>query len=337
MASKARATNGRTFSYRAGVRVRDSVLACDATGGSDLIFLSHADVIDGHAARRLPRARAGRRKILTTDATLMLSGAAGERLRPYALVAAYGRPFMLGGLRLELFPSGYGPGAASLLCEHEAGRLVYSGPVGTNAPEVRVARALCLDGTFGSSRFAFPSLDDALASVSAFVSDSLAAGRAPVVLTHASDALLACASALGRAGIALRAHRAALAVAATFRAAGVAVPSLARFAGKLDAGEALLWPAEARDAPSLRRLTAPAFLLASGTAADPTVVGPMRVDRAIALSTMADFNGLLRYVDAVGPSEVGVMHAGDGELCQTLRARGIDAYPVGPPEQISLF
>jgi hypothetical protein len=74
----------RTFSYRAGVRIRDSVLACDATGGSDLIFVSHAELIDGTGgdgtgARRLPRARAGRRKILATDATLALSGAAGER------------------------------------------------------------------------------------------------------------------------------------------------------------------------------------------------------------------------------------------------------------------
>jgi hypothetical protein len=313
------------------------VLACDAAGGSDLIFLSHADVIDGHAARRLPRARAGRRKILTTDATLVLSGAAGERLRPHALLAAYGRPFNLGGMRLELFRSGYGPGAASLLCENEGGRLVYSGPVGANAPEARVAQALCLDGTFGSSRFAFPTLDDALASVSAFVRDSLAAGRAPVVLGHASDALLACANELGRAGVALRAHRATMSAAATFRAAGVTVPALARFAGKLAPGEALLWPAEAREAPTLRRLVAPAFLLASGAAADPAIVDRARVDRAIPLSTLADFAGLLRYVDAVGAREVAVVHAGDGELCQTLRDRGIDAYPVGPPEQISLF
>src|SRR5581483_11769148 len=164
----------RTFSYRAGVRIRDSVLACDATGGSDLIFVSHAELIDGNAgdgnhSRRLPRARAGRRKILTTDATLALSGPAGERLRPHTLVAAYGRPFNLGGMRLELFPSGYGPGAASLLCEQAGHRLVYSGPVGTTATEVRVADALCLDGTFGSPRFTFPRIEQALAAVVGFV------------------------------------------------------------------------------------------------------------------------------------------------------------------------
>jgi Cft2 family RNA processing exonuclease len=332
----------RTFSYRAGVRIRDSVLACDATGGSDLIFVSHAELIDGNVgdgnhSRRLPRARAGRRKILTTDATLALSGPAGERLRPHTLVAAYGRPFNLGGMRLELFPSGYGPGAASLLCEQAGRRLVYSGPVGAVAPEARVADALCLDGTFGSSRFTFPAIEEALASVVAFVTERLQAGQAPVVLSHARGELLACAVALARAGVALRVHRAVMVAAASYRGAGVTVPPLARFAGRLDAGEALLWPADARDAPALRRLAAPAFLLASGAAADPEAAESARVDAAVPLSTMADFAGLLRYVEETGAREVAVLHASDAELCQTLRARGIDAYPLGPPEQISLF
>ncbi len=332
----------RTFSYRAGVRIRDSVLACDASGGSDLIFLSHAELIDGNdgdgtAARRLPRARAGRRKILTTDATLALSGAAGERLRSHTLVAPYGRPFNLGGMRLELFPSGYGPGAASLLCEQAGRRLVYSGPVGAIAAEVRIADALCLDGTFGSPRFTFPAIDEALASVVAFVTERVGAGQTPVILAHARGALLACADVLARAGVALRAHRAVMVAAASYRAAGVAVPSLARFAGRLGAGEVLLWPAGARDAPALRRLAAPAFVLASGSAADPAAVDRARVEAAIPLSTMADFAGLLRYAEETGAREVAVLHAGDAELCQTLRARGIDAYAVGPPEQISLF
>src|SRR6266700_305964 len=210
----------RTFTYRAGVRIRDSVLACDATGGGDLIFLSHADVLDAPAARRRPRARAGRRKILTTEATLALSGAEGARLRPHALVAAYGRPFTLGGMRLELFASGYGPGAAALLCERNERRLVYAGPIGISDPEVRVADALCLDGSFGAARFVFPSPAQALADVVGFVRESLAAGRAPVLLTHARAARRAIALALEGEGIPLRADRATMAAAAAYRSAG---------------------------------------------------------------------------------------------------------------------
>jgi hypothetical protein len=327
----------RTFTYRAGVRIRDSVLACDATAGGDLIFVSHADVLDGPSARRLPRGRAGRRKILTTEATLALSGSAGARLRPQSLVAPYGRPFALGGMRLELFPSGYGPGAASLLCERAESRLVYAGPIGISAPEVRLADALCVDGTFGSARFVFPSLDEALGGVTRFVRDSLAARRAPVVLTHARGAQREIALALEREGIALRADRATMTAALAYRAAGLPVPPLTRFAGALGPTEALLWPAVGRAAPILNRLTAPVFLLASGAAGDASLVANARVDAAVALSATADFAGLLRYVEATGPREVAVTHAGDGELCHALRLRGVDAYPVGPPEQISLF
>ncbi len=84
-------------------------------------------------------------------------------------------------------------------------------------------------------------------------------------------------------------------------------------------------------------MTSPAFLLASGAAADPAVVAGARVEAAVALSASADFAQLLRYVEATRPAEVAVTHAGDGELCRALRARGVDAYPLGPPEQIRLF
>src|SRR5262245_17353496 len=107
---------GRTFTYRAGVRIGGSVLACDATSGRDLTFVSHGRVAVG----------AGRGQALATDATLALLGRAGERLRRRALVAGYGRPFSLGALRVELFPSGFLPGSASLLCDVEGRRVVYT-------------------------------------------------------------------------------------------------------------------------------------------------------------------------------------------------------------------
>jgi putative mRNA 3-end processing factor len=345
-----------TFGYRAGVRVRDSVLACDTAAGGDLTFLSHAAPAASVGARRAPRARAGRRKILATEATLALLGPAGDRLRPHALTAAFGRPFALGGLRIELFPSGFLPGAASLLCERDGERLVYSGPIGPTAepgaasaargapePATRVAGALCIDGTFGSPRFVFPPQEEALAEVEAFVRQSLGSQRAPVLLGEAAAPLLAAAARLDRLGIPLRAHRRIMAAAAAFRRAGAAVPALLRFGGALRPGEALLWPADARDAPMLGTVAEPRFAFTSGWAADPATVGRMRADAAIRLAGRADFAGLLRYVEATAAREVAVQHAqngdgdGDGELCQALRARGVDAYPVGPPLQIALF
>jgi len=343
--STSRRRNRRTFSYRAGVRVLDSVLACDATSGGDLIFVSHAGALDERGAHGLPRARGGRRKILTTETTLALLGAAGQRLRPHALTAAYGRPFNLGSMRLELFRSGHLPGSASLLCEREGQRIVYAGAIGAmapagpgaeDAPEIRVAEALCIDGTFGARRFLFPPRAEALARIRGLVADSLAAGRPPVVLASPEN-LLAIGGGLGSDGIAVRAHRRVVAAGAAHRQAGLPAPALARFSGKLAAREALLWPPDARHAAILKTLARPVFIFASGWAADPATAASMQADAAVPLSTLADFDGLLRYVKATSAREVAVQHAGDDELCRELQSQGLDAYPVGPPQQIALF
>src|SRR5262245_42193529 len=106
----------RAFSYRSGVRINGTVVACDAVAGGDLTFLSRAEAPGARGHQALPRLTA-RRQLLTTETTLALLGPDGARLRPHTLVAEYGRPFALGGVRLELFSSGLMPGAASLLCE----------------------------------------------------------------------------------------------------------------------------------------------------------------------------------------------------------------------------
>src|SRR3954447_26205118 len=153
MARRRRPT--RSFSHRGGVRMEGTHLTCDAVGSaSDVVFLSHARAVAG--TRRLRLRRAGRQELLATPRTLALLGRAGEGLRRHALPAPFGRPFALGEVRVELFPSGHLPGAASLLCEAGGRRLVYAGAVGRPGPgfgaesgEVRRADAVCIDGTFG--------------------------------------------------------------------------------------------------------------------------------------------------------------------------------------------
>src|SRR4051812_50048805 len=92
----------RTFSYRAGVRIRDSVLACDATGGSDLIFLSHAELIDGNGgdgtgARRLPRARPAAREPRPPRAARALGGGRRAGAAPHPGGARRATPLPGGG------------------------------------------------------------------------------------------------------------------------------------------------------------------------------------------------------------------------------------------------
>ncbi len=333
-----------SFSYRGGIRINGTILTCDATGSStDLVFLSHAQAIGTPGRGKLALRRAARQDLLATESTLALLGRAGDRLRPHALPAPFGRPFSLGGMRLELFPSGHLPGAASLLCEVNEHRVLYAGTVraqpgfGAIPGEVRSAHALCLDATFGSARFVFPPRDEALHQVRAFVQNALAAARTPVLLVSPFGTSMEVSQWLAAEGFALRGHRSIVAAATNFRAAGAAPPVIGRFAGRVAKREVLLWPPEARDAPLLGAIDSPAFAFVSGFSLAPDAFSAMRAEVGIALSNQSGFPELLEYVESTGAKEVALYRGFPEELAAALKQRGFEAYPLGPPTQMELF
>jgi putative mRNA 3-end processing factor len=332
----------RAFSYHAGVTLEGTQLACDAAGSAtDLVFLSHAKALAPRASFS-PR-RAGRRQLLTTEGTLVLLGKSGQGLRSRTLPAVVGRAFNLGGMRLQLLPAGYLPGAASLLCDVGRRRVLYAGTVGRAWPsglgpaEVRNADAVCLDATFGDPRFVLPPFEEAAHDLRGFVEAALAGARTPVLLVSPFGPAPAVAHTLHGAGLALRAHASFVQAFARFRQAGLDLPPVPSFSGKLNKDEALLWPPEARDAPVLTSLDSPTVAFVSGFSVERTAVECMRADRGIALSNQAGFDDLVAYLEATGAQEV-ALHRGFAEtFAEILRDRGFDAYAIDPPRQMELF
>jgi hypothetical protein len=326
----------RAFLYRSGVRLAGTVVACDAAAGGDLIFLSHAAVLGARGRRALPRVGGGRRQVLATAGTLALLGPVGERLRAQALLAPYGRPFTLGDLRLEIYPSGFLPGAASLRCEREGRRIVYAGPVGEGC-ELRAADALCLDARFAFREGAFPPRAEAEAALRRMARDRTAGG-APLLFIEPPALAPTIARLLGADGVPLRAHRAILEAVAAFRAVDpqASYPAVQRFAGRLAEDEVLLWPADARPPSQAGRGRA---------GARPRVLVSPRAGRVAAMDGGqdlpfpfgADLPALVRYVEATGAAEVALVGAPDEALAEILRAGGRAAYRLGPPRQIDLF
>lgn len=335
----------RAFAHRGGVRIAGTHITCDAAGSAeDLVFLSHAQAVGAPEPRRAPLRRAGRQELLATEQTLMLLGAAGETLRKHALPAPFGRPFVLGDLRVQLVASGHLPGAASLVCEVEGRSLLYAGTVLRGGPAfgaapcvVRPAEAVCLDATFGDPRFVFPPREEALAAVRRFVHDAFAAGRTPVLLAPPYGAAMDAAELLAGEGIGLRGHRSMVAASAAFRAAGVKAPVIERFARKVGAREVLLWPPEGREAKLLGVLSSPAFAFVSGFSMEPATRDLMRADAVIPLSNQSGYPDLLAYIEETGAREVAVIRGFCESFAERLRARGLEAYPLGPPRQMELF
>jgi putative mRNA 3-end processing factor len=346
MGSKKANTTAPTFVFRGGTRIAGTVIACDAWRGDDLSFISSARPRPGQPSPTdRNNTRPGRAQILTTEATLSLLGPRAERLRARALVLGYGRPFMLGSLRIELLPAGILPGAAALSCEGDDRRILYAGAARLGAPSagavtgaVRTADALCLDATFGHPRFAFMGVEEARATACRFAREARADGQAPVLLTAPFGPIHDVAPALVAEGWRLRGHRSMVAAVAAFRSAGVDGPPVARFSGVVATDELLLWPADARDAGLLARLGRTRLAWLSGWAADADAAARLRVDQAIPYSNLADHAGLLAYAAATGAREIATVDGFAQDLANALRERGIaDAYAIGPPRQINMF
>src|SRR5262245_44831781 len=102
--------------WREGVHIVGTPLWCDARHTREACFVSSA---------RVPGARR-HRQVLATDVTLRLLPEAHERAKHSTLAVPLGRPFTLGTLRLELFRSGFMPGAASLMIESKGVRVIYA-------------------------------------------------------------------------------------------------------------------------------------------------------------------------------------------------------------------
>lgn len=329
------------FEFHGGLHLRDTLLWFDATAPRQLCFVSHARVSGS----------LGHHKILATDQTaeLMqaLAAAHGRGRRahePRALVSPYGRTFSIGTLGLELFPSGHVLGAASLLVRHAEVEIVYAGHINPRPDgglvdrlEARSCDVLVLPCPFGRRRFAFPPLEQSAGALVEFVTDSLARGLRPVLFCSPLGEAQLVASLLHGAGVRWRAHRQIYAACRVYRDAGAELGRVRSFAGSLGEQEALLWPLDLRQSPSLGRLERTATGFVSGLALDRASRQAAACDAAFPISCHADYNGLLEYVRACEPGEVVLMEGDGDELEQDLRALGILVSSITTPRQMSLF
>jgi putative mRNA 3-end processing factor len=313
------------------VQIAGSVVWCDASRARDLNFVSHAHV----------PARGAHRKILTTQSTLALLRAAGGAPTGEVLVTPFGRPF-----------------SASLLVVEPSGRrIAYAGdvnPVKTlgEAMEVRGADVLVLDAplaeTLGGSGSpnALGSPDAPASPVSierlperermhqALVEGlrrRLGVGQVPVVMAPELGAAQEAIRVIAAAGMPVRAHARVHAFAQAYQELGIALPSVARYTGRLAAGEVLLWP-EPRPLP----------VSLFGMGAEVTVMvlaprGPTLSDGWLPLSDHADFDAVVRYVLDTGAREVYFTQGYGPAMARALAAHRVRAFPLGPPSQMDLF
>lgn len=359
------------FTWRDGVHVPGTPLWCDARHTHSLCFLSHA-------GRPL---RGEHRQILCTERTLRLlgqllspraagavPGGASPAPPGEALLTPFGRPFSLGGLRLELFPSGYLPGAASLLIRLQRGALVYAGdfnpaprpdPQGRTLAEpmqVRAAEALLCHAPLAALGRPLPSFAEALDALRLTLATRVRG--APLLLLvpplGLAQELLPHLVALGlQVHLHRRIARAVAALQATDPAPkdAAAVTPLRPYRPPrpIGPGEVLLWPIGQPLSPLLplgRQPAPPQVLLCAGAALSADVVGACRQALPPGLDLLCalpfpdgpDLPALLRYVADTEARDVYLTAGFSEDVAQAVRARTrARVHPLGPPTQMDLF
>ncbi len=333
-ASSAGDTPRPAIEWREGVHILGTPIWCDAVHTREVCFVSHAGVSEAHRHRQI---------IATADTAALLPTTARRRPRS-TLTPPYARPFSLGELRVELYPSGFMRGAAQLVVDVKDMRVAYAGSLAPAmrepgwAGQVRPCDVLIVDATYAHPRFRFPPPAQVAAEVEAFVDQTLAEGATPVLLAPPLTIGMALVARLG-ARLPLCASRAIADAARRLRTLVPDLPPVRRLDGAPRAGEVLLWAPARREAGTLASVRKPRVALVDGSALDLPAVAHARADAAFAWSDRAGHDDIIDYVGQCGAQWVYAMGGGDGASAALapLAARGVRVEPIGPPAQLKLF
>ncbi|MFT5432955.1 MAG: putative mRNA 3-end processing factor [Myxococcota bacterium] len=282
-------------------------------------------------------------KVLMSDRTGRLLALRHKR-KARGLVCPFYRPFSLGNLTIELFPSGYMAGASSFqvtLPDDEV--LVYAGPFSrvrnrtAERYEVRNCDTLILDANYGHEVFKFPKRDVVERQVAEWAKSVLEAGSTPVFLVASPGKAQDLSNVLAAASLPLRVHRMIYAYNKAYRGVGLDIPLSKQFRGHPAHGEVLIWPSHLRKSPAIRNLRKARFAAMTGAAFVPGIERRLKVNKVFPWSARAGYDDLLAYVKEAKPGHIITTGRHAETFAETLRAKRFSARALVQTSQLELI
>jgi Cft2 family RNA processing exonuclease len=317
--------------YQSGIWLPQIGWWLDAPTRKARSFVSHAH--SDHIARH--------QEILCTPATarflhVRLPG------RRVVTELPFGRPHVLEfGVTATLHAAGHILGSSQILLESpEHGTLLYTGDFklrpGLAAETCATPHAdtLIMETTFALPRYAFPPETEVAAQLVNFCRQSLAEGATPALLCYSLGKSQEVLRALISAGLPVMLHAETLRLTRIYESLGVEFPPHREFNARDIAGHVVICPPHSRGL--LNRILGVRTAVITGWALDPGAIYRYRCHAAFPLSDHADYPGLLEFVARVRPKRVFTLHGFAREFASDLRARGIDAFALGYPNQLDL-
>jgi putative mRNA 3-end processing factor len=320
-------------SWRDGIHLTRSSIWCDARRSREICFVSSASA--------MPGTRHG--QLIATPKTLELMGPNAKQAASQ-LAVPYGQPFTLGAHRIELFNSGHGLGAASLLVDSNGQRVIYAGCINPNgsllggALDHRAADVLVVSGRYGQNHYAFDEATKVTADIVEHAQDIAHKGGVAVLLIASLEKAMDTAALFAPTKLNISAHRSIHGRMLNEQRAAIRRWSPGKMTKQARPTQVLLWPLAARDKLDMSTLpSASQILLLSGIACDSSQCESARANAAYAWSSQADQSGLIRYIKSCGASLVYLTHAPDQGSDLGAQLSNVTIKALGPPEQLSLF
>lgn len=318
--------------YRRGVLLPSVGLWLDPHDPRDLAFVSHAH--SDHTGFH--------KRILCTPATARLMQARlGEGL-PSCETLAFGETRSFEGWSATLIPAGHVLGSAQLLYQDSQGTLLYTGDfklrkgLSSEAVVTTQAETLVMETTYGLPRYQFPPVEETLGAIVKFCVEAFEEGETPVLFGYALGKAQEILSALQSAKLPVMLHASIARIAKVYEEFGVVFPPYMQLDVAKSAGHVLICPPAVNGSRTLQNVRRPRTAALTGWAIDSGAIHRLQVDAAFPLSDHADYNDLLRYVEAVRPARVLTLHGFAQEFARDLRDRSIDAWALTGPNQLEL-
>lgn len=340
MVSKAKSSTSveDAITWRDGIHITGTSIWCDALRTRDICFVSAATTLHG--------ARHG--QLIATPDTLRLlhsrNSADSQRSMEAPLAVPFGHPFTLGTHRLELFSSGFGLGASSLLIQGESQKTLFAGAINPHGSELggaidhRASDILVLSARYGQPAFDFSRSESERGKLGTRCQEICEQGGIAVLLIRNALKSLDAAALLASQPFPVHAHRSFHSLAKLDPRISLSDFAVKRWNAKSKAARVLLWPAQARHAIDLNSLPEKSkVILVSGAAVSPDAVSAAGADEGLVWSDQADFEGLISYIKSSKASQVYLTNAPNRgkELADAMP--GVRIVAIGPPKQLHLF
>jgi DNA ligase-1 len=316
-----------------GVRLPQLGWWLDAHFPVERSFVSHAH--SDHTAKH--------REILCSAGTaaLMRARVPGERIEH---VLAFGQTEQFTpDSTVTLHPAGHIFGSAQCLIDHaEHGSLLYTGDFklrrGLSAEPCATPPAdlLIMETTFGRPQYAFPPTERVLADITHFCHETLSDGGVPVLFGYSLGKSQELLASLAAAGLPVMLHPQTHRLTRIYETFGISFPDYREFAADEVSGHVVICPPQSRDSSFLRKIPRARTAVITGWAVDSGALYRYQCDAAFPLSDHADYDDLLRFVEAVNPKRVLTLHGFAQDFARTLRERGVEAWAIGQDNQLEI-